>query len=80
MTLSKGRLPYSKEWRACFAWFPTYLLDGTTVWLETIYYRWDGSGYDPDFEYSRTGYDPVEPRYDLGNVIKYERKTQCLKL
>ena len=64
MTLSKGRLPYSKEWGACFAWFPTYLLDGTTVWLETIYYRWDGSGYDPDFEYSR---------YNLENVFMKEK-------
>ena len=42
----------STQWQPWFAWHPVLTKQGEWVWLETVYRRWDGSNYDPEFEYT----------------------------
>ena len=44
-----------KNWEKWYAWYPVYTKEGYRVWREYVYRRWDGSGYDPEFEYSIKG-------------------------
>lgn len=42
--------PLTQEWQPFFAWYPVFCSEGI-FWLESVEYQWDGSGYDPGFNY-----------------------------